>query len=71
MRQNGRTILTEATKPGVIKAVQMEVIHFHDAKFQNQDGTTGREAVILYTLGEDGIVREFVGGKWMPFPISE
>lgn len=54
----------------VIRAVQMDVIHFFDKKQINTDGSTGREIILIYVLGEDGIVREFANGKWTPFPIT-
>jgi hypothetical protein len=47
-----------------IGAAQFEVIHFFDKELK-------REIVILYALGEDGVIREFTNGKWTPFPIQD
>ena len=59
------------TGSAYIKAVDFKVIHFFDKKFVLPEGGFGREIVVLYALGEDGIVREFTGGKWVPLPITE
>jgi hypothetical protein len=48
----------------------MEVVHFFDKKQINTDGSVGREIILIYTLGEDGVVREFANGKWVAFPIT-
>jgi hypothetical protein len=45
-----------------IKATAFSTVSFFDKK---QD----RQIIILYTLGEDGIVREFCNNKWTGFPI--
>ena len=34
------------------------------------DEAQKRQIIVLYALGADGIVREFNGGKWQPFPIK-
>ena len=54
----------------VIKVIQMEVIHFFDKKQINGDGSIGREIILIYSLGEDGVVREFSNGKWVAFPVT-
>jgi hypothetical protein len=46
-----------------IKAVSFSTVTFFDSK---QD----RQVILLYSLGEDGIVREFANGKWVGFPIQ-
>ena len=51
-------------KVKVIKAVEFQCVSFFDPKQE-------RQIVILYTLGEDGILREFTNGKWTPFAITE
>lgn len=50
-------------KPVFIKATQFQPVTFFD-ELQK------RQVIVLYTLGEDGIVREFSGDKWRPFPIT-
>ena len=47
-----------------IKALQFEAVHFFDPKAQ-------REIIILYSLGADGVIREFTNGKWAAFPILD
>ena len=55
----------------VIKACDFQVINFHDARAALPDGTLGREIILLYALGEDGVVREFSNGQWTPLPIHD
>lgn len=52
-----------SVKP-VIKVKAFETVSFYD-------DTQKRQVIVLYTLGEDGILREFTGGKWNAFPITE
>jgi hypothetical protein len=53
-----------------IKAVDFQVINFFDEKAFRADGKPGVEVILIYALGEDGVVREFAGGQWTAFPIS-
>jgi hypothetical protein len=53
-----------------IKAVDFKVIHFLDKHAPANDGGKGREIILVYSLGEDGVIREFSNGKWVPFPIT-
>lgn len=48
----------------MIKAVDFAVIHLIDQK-------SNQNVILLYTLGEDGILREYTNGKWISFPIEE
>jgi hypothetical protein len=50
-------------KNSFVKITQFEVVSFFDSKLEKQ-------IIILYGLGEDGIVREFTGGKWTGFPVQ-
>jgi hypothetical protein len=50
-------------KNSYVKITQFEVVSFFDAKLEKQ-------IIILYALGEDGIVREFAGKKWTGFPVQ-
>jgi hypothetical protein len=50
-------------KGTLIPAVQFQAVTFFD---KNQD----RQVIVLYSLGQDGIVREYVGQKWHPYPIQ-
>lgn len=70
MRNNLRPSISLEEGLPVIKAVQLEVVHFFDKKQVNGDGTIGREIILLYSLGEDGVVREFSNGVWVAFPIT-
>jgi hypothetical protein len=53
-----------------IKATDFKVIHFFDEKAKRKDGELGGEIILIYSLGEDGVIREFSNGKWVPFPIT-
>jgi hypothetical protein len=46
-----------------IPVTQFEVITFFDS-------VKNRQAIGLYALGQDGVIREFNGGTWNPFPIT-
>ena len=46
-----------------IKALSYSTVSFFDTEQK-------RQVIVLYSLGEDGIVREYAGGKWNPFPIT-
>lgn len=48
----------------LIRAEQFSPITFYDSE-------TKRQIIILYSLGEDGVIREFANGKWTPFPILD
>lgn len=47
-----------------VKVCQFEVVDFYDQKNK-------QHVIIMYSLGEDGIIREFTGGKWQAFPIRD
>jgi hypothetical protein len=51
-------------EPALIQAIQFQAITFYDAKLE-------RQVIMLYALGEDGILREFQNGKWNEFPITK
>jgi hypothetical protein len=55
--------LTVRVKP-LIKTKAFQCVSFYDPKQE-------RQLVILYSLGEDGILREYVGNKWHPYPVTE
>jgi hypothetical protein len=46
-----------------IAVTDFKTVSFFDEK-------TGRQVVLLYALGSDGIVREFTGTEWKPFPVK-
>jgi hypothetical protein len=48
----------------LIKVVQFELVSFFDPELK-------RQIVIIYALGADGVVREYSGGKWQAFPVTE
>lgn len=35
------------------------------------DPAQQRQVIILYSLGEDGVIREYVNQKWQPYPVEE
>jgi hypothetical protein len=47
-----------------IPVTDFKTVSFFDTK-------TERMIVLLYSLGEDGIVREFTGTEWKAFPIKK
>ena len=47
----------------------MMVKQFSTIDFYDQEAK--RHIIILYALTEDGVIHEFVNGKWTPFPITE
>jgi hypothetical protein len=47
-----------------IKAKSFQAVTFFD-------DLQKRQVIVLYSLGEDGLVREYTNGKWTPFPIQE
>ena len=47
-----------------IRAQQFSPITFYDSESK-------RQIIILYSLGEDGVIREYTNGKWTPFPILD
>jgi hypothetical protein len=49
-------------KPKLVRIKTFETVTFFDE-------TQKRQVIVLYSLGEDGILREFTGGKWTPFPV--
>jgi hypothetical protein len=59
-RNNG----PKAVAQSIIKAKEFSTVTFFDEAQK-------RQVVILYSLGEDGIVREYSNGKWTAFPITE
>jgi hypothetical protein len=54
-----------------IKVTDFQVLNFFDQSARGPDGRIGSEVILIYALGEDGVVREFANGKWVPFPISK
>jgi hypothetical protein len=51
-------------KKKLIKGKTFQAVTFYDDAQKKQ-------VVVLYCLGEDGILREFTGGKWHPYAIEE
>ena len=48
-----------------MKALSFEVVTFYDKDL-------GRQILILYALGADGIIREYSGQKgWLAYPIPD
>jgi hypothetical protein len=48
----------------LVRAVDFKVVDFFDPELK-------RQIILLYALGEDGIVHEFANGKWHAFPIAK
>ena len=59
-----RTSLPQnSTNDTHIAVTQFQAVTFFDKKLE-------RQIIILYALGEDGIVREFTNGVWNPYPVK-
>lgn len=55
-----------------VRVTQFQTVHFREKVKSSPNGKAAeREILILYALGEDGVVYEMVGGKWLPLPIIE
>lgn len=55
-----------------IRVSSFQVVHFKDTFINDDNGDKiDKQIVILYALGEDGIVYEMLGGKWLPIPINQ
>lgn len=55
----------------VTKVKQFQLVHFRDAIKGENGEVKDREVLILYALGEDGIVYEYSGGKWLGLPVTK
>ena len=44
------------------------VIDFHTVTFF--DTKAERQVILIYALGQDGIIREFTGADWKSFPVQ-
>lgn len=54
-----------------VKVQHFEMVHFRD-KVKGENGKAqDREVLILYALGENGIIYEYTGGKWLGLPINQ
>lgn len=63
MNRNAIDLLQERNEaaPPVVKVVDFQVLAF---------SPPGRgEVVVIFALGEDGVIRELAGGRWIPYPI--
>jgi hypothetical protein len=54
--------LVEVFTPPFIKTAAFQAVTFFD-------GDLRRQVIVLYSLGQDGIIREFTNNKWTPYPI--
>lgn len=59
-----RKVGSAPAKAALIKAVSFQAVTFFDE-------LTKRQVIVLYALGEDGIVREFNNNRWNAYPITE
>jgi len=63
-RRTARIDLQNGT--GQVKVDDFRVIHFIDSTMKEP-----RQIILMYALGEDGVVYEFANGKWRAYPINE
>lgn len=55
-----------------VRFTSFQVVHFKDKVKSNDNGKiSDREILILYGLGDDGVIYEFSNGKWMALPVTE
>lgn len=52
-------------------AKQVNVARFQAVHFVEQRDKEKRNVVLLYALGEDGVIYEFSNRKWLALPITE
>lgn len=55
--------LSEVLAPAVIPATSFQAVTFFDEAQK-------RQVIVLYALGEDGIVRELINNRWNQYPIT-
>jgi hypothetical protein len=53
-----------APEPKLVRVLSFQCVSFFDTKLD-------RQVVLLYTLGADGIVREFNGTAWREYPVTK
>lgn len=56
--------LIDVLAPPLIKAAAFQAVTFYD-------GDLKRQIIVLYSLGEDGIIREYANHNWTPYPIHQ
>lgn len=54
----------------MIKVTDYSVIHFEEEYRDERGARKNRRIILIYALGEDGIVYEMSGGKWLALPIA-
>lgn len=55
----------------MVKVESYNVIHFEDIFLDEKGKKQQRAIILIYALGEDGIIYEMSAGKWLPLPIDE
>lgn len=59
-------------KSKTVKVVHFTALHWTEPVPEpNELKQVAREIILIYALGEDGIVYEMSGGSWLPLPINE
>ena len=48
----------------LVRAESFQAVTFYDPQQQ-------RQVIVLYALGQDGVIREFGNNVWKPYPIEE
>lgn len=69
-RMSSEVPLAQKLNGTVIKVTDFQVLNFFDDAARRSDGLVGSEVVLIYALGEDGVIREFSGGKWTSLPVT-
>ena len=58
-----KLVVNARSKPDLfIRTKEFQAVTFFDVNEK-------RQIIVLYSLGEDGIIREYSNGKWNPYPV--
>jgi hypothetical protein len=55
----------------MVKVVDFHVVHFKTLPLPEHATLPPKEAILIYALGEDGIIYEFSTATWMPLAIDD
>jgi hypothetical protein len=64
LNTRGGTPLVTPESSYIVRVLQFQAVTFYDTAQQ-------RQIIVLYSLGEDGIIREYGGNAWKPYPITK
>lgn len=53
------------------KVLNFSVVNFEDTVIDGKGNESRRQIILLYALGQDGVIYEMSGGKWLALPIEK